>query len=105
MLETVNKAINYNPKIKAQKSSYESTKENIKQVYSGIFPSIEMNLSKGYKDIDSKSSESTLNESLSPQDFSINLEQNLYTGGKLTAELNKAKSQILIEKEILRLTR
>jgi len=105
MLETVNKAINYNPKIKAQKSSYESTKENIKQVYSGIFPSIEMNLSKGYKDIDSKSSESTLNESLSPQDFSINLEQNLYTGGKLTAELNKAKSQLLIEKEILRLTR
>ena len=105
ILETVNKAINYNPKIKAQKSSYESTKENIKQVYSGIFPSIEMNLSKGYKDIDSKSSESTLNESLSPQDFSINLEQNLYTGGKLTAELNKAKSQLLIEKEILRLTR
>ena len=46
-------------------------KKNIKQVYSGIFPSIEMNLSKGYKDIDSKSSESTLNESLSPQDFSI----------------------------------
>ena len=105
ILETVNKAINYNPKIKAQKSSYESTKENIKQVYSGIFPSIEMNLSKGYKDIDSKSSESKLNESLSPQDFSINLEQNLYTGGKLTAELNKAKSQLLIEKEILRLTR
>ena len=64
-----------------------------------------MNLSKGYKDIDSKSSESKLNESLSPQDFSINLEQNLYTGGKLTAELNKAKSQLLIEKEILRLTR
>ena len=105
ILETVNKAINYNPKIKAQKASYESTKENIKQVYSGIFPSIEMNLSKGYKDIDSKSSESKLNESLSPQDFSINLEQNLYTGGKLTAELNKAKSQLLIEKEILRLTR
>ena len=37
ILETINKAINYNPKIKAQKSSYESSKENIKQVYSGIF--------------------------------------------------------------------
>ncbi len=105
ILETVNKAINYNPRIKAQKSSYESTKENIKQVYSGIFPSIEMNLSKGYKDTDSKSRESKLNESLSPQDFSINLEQNLYTGGKLTAEVNKAKSQLLIEEENLRLTR
>ena len=44
-----------------------------------------MNLSKGYKDTDSKSSESKLNESLSPQDFSINLEQNLYTVGKFTA--------------------
>ena len=105
ILETVNKAINYNPKIKAQKASYESTKENIKQVYSGIFPSIEMNLSKGYKDIDSSSSRTKINENVNPQDFSINLEQNLYTGGKFTAELNKAKSQLLIEKENLRLTR
>ena len=105
ILETINKAINYNPKIKAQKSSYESSKENIKQVYSGIFPSIEMNLSKGYKDRDSSSSVQTTKESTSPQDFSINLEQNLYTGGKFTAEANKAKSQLLIEEENLRLIR
>ena len=105
ILETINKAINYNPKIKAQKSSYESSKENIKQVYSGIFPSIEMNLSKGYKDRDSSSSVQKTNESTSPQDFSINLEQTLYTGGKFTAEANKAKSQLLIEEENLRLIR
>mgnify|MGYP000162046972 FL=1 len=105
ILETINKAINYNPKIKAQKSSYESSKENIKQVYSGIFPSIEMNLSKGYKDRDSSSSVQTTKESTSPQDFSINLEQTLYTGGKFTAEANKAKSQLLIEEENLRLIR
>ena len=105
ILETINKAINYNPKIKAQKSSYESSKENIKQVYSGIFPSIEMNLSKGYKDRDSSSSVQTTKESTSPQDFSINLEQNLYTGGKFTAEANKAKSQLLINEENLRLIR
>ena len=104
ILETVSKAINYNPKIKSQKLSYKSTKENIKQVYSGILPSIEMNLSKGYKDIDSKSTVTKLNENLSPQDFSINLEQNLYTGGKLTSEINKAKSKLLIEEENLRLT-
>ena len=105
ILETINKAINYNPKIKAQKSSYESSKENIKQVYSGIFPSIEMNLSKGYKDRDSSSSVQTTKESTSPQDFSINIEQILYTGGKFTAEANKAKSQLLIEEENLRLIR
>ena len=105
ILETINKAINYNPKIKAQKSSYESSKENIKQVYSGIFPSIEMNLSKGYKDRDSSSSVQTTKESTSPQDFSINLEKTLYTGGKFTAEANKAKSQLLIEEENLRLIR
>ena len=105
ILETINKAINYNPKIKAQKSSYESSKENIKQVYSGIFPSIEMNLSKGYKDRDSSSSVQTTKESTSPQDFSINLEQTLYTGGKFTAEANKAKSQLLINEENLRLIR
>ena len=105
ILETINKAINYNPKIKAQKFSYESSKENIKQVYSGIFPSIEMNLSKGYKDRDSSSSVQTTKESTSPQDFSINLEQTLYTGGKFTAEANKAKSQLLIEEENLRLIR
>ena len=105
ILETINKAINYNPKIKAQKSSYESSKENIKQVYSGIFPSIEMYLSKGYNDTDSSSSITKTNESTSPQDFSINLEQTLYTGGKFTAEANKAKSQLLIEEENLRLIR
>ena len=105
ILETINKAINYNPKIKAQKSSYESSKENIKQVYSGIFPSIEMNLSKGYKDTDSSSSVTKTNESTSPQDFSINLEQILYTGGKFAAEANKAKSQLLINEENLRLIR
>ena len=105
ILETINKAINYNPKIKAQKFSYESSKENIKQVYSAIFPSIEMNLSKGYKDTDSSTSDIKINESVSPQDFSINLEQNLYTGGKFTAEANKAKSQLLIEEENLRLIR
>ena len=105
ILETINKAINYNPKIKAQKFSYESSKENIKQVYSAIFPSIEMNLSKGYKDTDSSTSDTKINESVSPQDFSINLEQNLYTGGKFTAEAKKAKSQLLIEEENLRLIR
>ena len=105
ILETINKAINYNPKIKAQKFSYESSKENIKQVYSAIFPSIEMNLSKGYKDTDSSTSDTKINESVGPQDFSINLEQNLYTGGKFTAEAKKAKSQLLIEEENLRLIR
>ena len=105
ILETINKAINYNPEIKAQKSSYESSKENIKQVYSAIFPSIEMNLSKGYKDTDSSTSGTKINESVSPQDFSISLEQNLYTGGKFTAETKKARSQLLIEEENLRLTR
>ena len=104
ILETINKAINYNPKIKAQKSSYESSKEDVKQVYSAIFPSIEMNLSKGYKDTDSSTSDTKINESVSPQDFSISLEQNLYTGGKFTAEAKKAKSQLFIEKENLRLT-
>lgn len=105
IIETINKAIKYNPKIKAQKSSYESSKENLKQIYSEIFPSIEMNLSKGYKDIDSSSSGTQTNENVNPQNFSINLEQNLYTGGKFTAERNKAKSQLLIEEENLRLTR
>ena len=105
IIETINKAIKYNPKIKVQQSSYESSKENLKQIYSGIFPSIEMNLSKGYKDIDSSSSGTKTNENVNPQNFSINLEQNLYTGGKFTAEKNKAKSQLLIEEENLRLTR
>ena len=43
IIETINKAIEYNPRIKAQRASYESSKENLKQIYSGIFPSIEMN--------------------------------------------------------------
>ena len=105
IIETINKAIEYNPKIKAQKSSYESSKENLKQIYSGIFPSIEMNLSKGYKDEDSSTSTATTKENRSPQDFSISLEQDIYTGGKFTAEANKAKNQLLIEEENLRLTR
>ena len=105
IIETINKAIKYNPKIKVQQSSYESSKENLKQIYSGIFPSIEMNLSKGYKDIDSSSSGTKTSENVNPQNFSINLEQNLYTGGKFTAEKNKAKSLLLIEEENLKLTR
>ena len=105
IVETINKAIEYNPRIKAQTASYESSKENLKQIYSAIFPSIEMNLSKGYKDIDSSSSGTKTSENVNPQNFSINLEQNLYTGGKFTAEKNKAKSQLLIEEENLKLTR
>ncbi len=105
IIETINKAIEYNPRIKAQRASYESSKENLKQIYSGIFPSIEMNLSKGYKDIDSSSSGTKTSENVNPQNFSINLEQNLYTGGKFTAEKNKAKSLLLIEEENLKLTR
>ena len=105
IIETINKAIEYNPRIKAQTASYESSKENLKQIYSGIFPSIEMNLSKGYKDIDSSSSGTKTSENVNPQNFSINLEQNLYTGGKFTAEKNKAKSLLLIEEENLKLTR
>ena len=54
---------------------------------------------------DSSTSDTKINESVSPQDFSISLEQNLYTGGKFTAEAKKAKSQLLIEEENLRLTR
>ena len=76
IIETINKAIKYNPKIKAQASAYESSKESVKQIYSSIFPSIEMNLSKGYKDTDSKTTTITTNEETKPQDFSINLEQN-----------------------------
>ena len=103
IVETINKAIDYNPKIKSQVSTFNSSKENIKQVYSAAFPSIDINLSKGYKKNDSTSSTSTTNEDSSPQDISINLEQQLYTGGKLSAEANKAKNQLLIEKENLRL--
>ena len=69
IIETINKAIKYNPKIKAQKSSYESSKENLKQIYSGIYPSIEMNLSKGYKEIDSSSSGTQTNDNVNPQNF------------------------------------
>ena len=105
IIETINKAIKYNPKIKAQEFSFESSKENIKQVYSAIYPSIEMNLSKGYKDVDSSTSTTSTKENRSPQDFSISLEQEIYTGGKFSAESNKAKNQLLIEKENLRLTR
>ena len=104
IIETINKAIKYNPKIKAQASAYESSKESVKQIYSSIFPSIEMNLSKGYKDTDSKTTTITTNEETKPQDFSINLEQNLYTGGKFTAEAKKAKDKLRIEEENLRLT-
>ena len=64
-----------------------------------------MNLSKGYKDEDSFTSTATTKENRSPQDFSISLEQDIYTGGKFTAEANKAKNQLLIEEENLRLTR
>ena len=99
--ETINKAIKYNPKIKAQETFYDSSKEKIKQVYSAALPSIEMNLSKGYKDTDSSTKTSTTDESTSPQDFSINLEQELYTGGKLSAELNKARSNLKIEEDFL----
>tara|TARA_B100001123_G_scaffold91797_1_gene105769 strand:- start:79 stop:1725 length:1647 start_codon:yes stop_codon:yes gene_type:complete len=105
IIDTINKAVSYNPKIKAQESSFESSKEKVKQVYSAIFPSLEMNLSKSYKDTDSKTTTTTTNESSSPQDFSINLEQNLYTGGKFTAEAKKAKSQLLIEEENIRLAK
>ena len=103
--ETINKAIKYNPKIKAQETFYDSSKEKIKQVYSAALPSIEMNLSKGYKDTDSSTKTSTTDESTSPQDFSINLEQELYTGGKLSAELNKARSNLKIEEENLRIAK
>ena len=64
-----------------------------------------MNLSKGYKDTDSSTKTSTTDESTSPQDFSINLEQELYTGGKLSAELNKARSNLKIEEENLRIAK
>ena len=103
--ETINKAIKYNPKITAQETFYDSSKEKIKQVYSAALPSIEMNLSKGYKDTDSSTKTSTTDESTSPQDFSINLEQELYTGGKLSAELNKARSNLKIEEENLRIAK
>ena len=105
ILDTINKAVNFNPKIKAQLSNYESSKENIRQVYASVFPSIEMNINKGYKDTDSSTVTTTTNETSSPEDISINLEQNLYTGGKLTAEANKAKNNLLIEEENLRLAR
>ena len=101
--DTINKSFLYNPKIKAQKSLYQSSKENIKQVQSNYFPSIDFNASRGFSKVDSSSSQSTSNENRSPQDISINLIQNLYSGGKISAEIKKARNQYLIEKENLRL--
>ena len=42
----------------------------------------------------SSTSTATTKENRSPQDFSISLEQDIYTGGKFTAEANKAKNQL-----------
>ena len=64
-----------------------------------------MNASKGFTKEDSKSSTISSNGNRSPQDFSISLEQDLYRGGKLSAEMNKAKNEYLIEKENLKLVK
>ena len=103
--DTINKAINYNPKIKSQESLFESSEENIKQIYSAMLPSVDINVSKGYKTEDSKTSTINTNEDRSPQDFSINLEQSLYTGGKFSAGIKKAKNELMIESENLKLAK
>tara|TARA_B100000029_G_scaffold222085_1_gene219817 strand:+ start:2211 stop:3830 length:1620 start_codon:yes stop_codon:yes gene_type:complete len=105
ILETIGKALAYNPKIKMQSNALEASKEDLKQIYSSIYPSIDLSLSKGYIKEDSSSSISSTNDERSPQDFSINLEQDLYTGGKLSAELVKAKKKLILEEEKLRLAR
>ena len=105
LTDTINKAFLYNPKIKAQKSLFKSSKENITQVRSNFLPSIDVNASKGFTKEDSKSSTISSNGNRSPQDFSISLEQDLYRGGKLSAEMNKAKNEYLIEKENLKLVK
>ena len=101
--DTINKSFLYSPKIKAQKALYDSSKENISEVQSNYFPSIDFNASKGFTKDDTKSSISTSNEDRYPQDISITLEQDLYSGGKITAEIKKAKNQYLIEQENLKL--
>ena len=105
ILETIGKALKYNPKIKIQSSVVQASKEDLKQIYASIFPSIDINLSKGYIKDDASTSTTNTNSERSPQDISIILEQDLYTGGKLSAELIKAKNKLLLEEENLRLTK
>ena len=82
---------------------YQSSKEGIKQVKSNFFPSIDINASKGFTKEDSKTTTVSSNDSRSPQDVSINLTQNLYRGGKISAEIKKAKNKYLMEEENLKL--
>ena len=105
LADTINKSFLYNPKIKAQKNLFESSKENINQVQSNYFPSIDLNVSKGFSKVDSASATRTAKERRSPQDSSINLTQNLYSGGKISAEIKKAKNQYLIEEENFKLVK
>ena len=105
LADTINKSFLYNPKIKAQKKLFESSKENINQVQSNYFPSIDLNASKGFSKVDSASATRTAKERRSPQDISINLTQNLYSGGKISAEIKKAKNQYLIEEENFKLVK
>ena len=105
LADTINKSFLYNPKIKAQKKLFESSKENINQVQSNYFPSIDLNVSKGFSKVDSASATRTAKERRSPQDISINLTQNLYSGGKISAEIKKAKNQYLIEEENFKLVK
>ena len=105
IFEVIGKALNYNPKIKMQISAVEASKEDLKQIYASIYPTIDLSLSKGYVKDDSSGSTTNSNSERSPQDFSINLEQELYTGGKLSAELLKAKKKLNLEEENLRLVK
>lgn len=102
IIDTINQAFLYNPKIKAQQAAFNSSKENIKQVKSNYLPSIDFTASQGYKQVDSNTTTTSTNEERNPQDYSINITQDLFSGGKLSAEINKAKSQLMIEGENLK---
>ena len=103
--DSINNAFKYNPKIKAQEAFFNASKENIKQVNSNFLPSIDLTASKGFSKVDSSSKTIIANENREPQEFAINLTQNLYSGGKISAEIKKAKNLYLIEEENLRLVK
>jgi len=90
--EAMAEAYQTNPQIQAQRSVLRQTNEGVSQATSGWRPTVQFTGSTGYSQ--THQTPAPANQSLQPQSVDLNVTQNLYQGGRTTAQIRAAENSV-----------
>jgi len=93
--EALVKAYETNPDLLAFRARLRATDENVAQAVSGWRPSVTVEMDVGKRHTDSNgSSSSSGSQNRTPRSGSFTVEQNLYQGGKTSAQISRSENQV-----------